>query len=114
VSGAAWASSSCLTTWAPRRGRGVDFDGWLTWECDSRSRAEHVAFEAIDTCIDQSVAHVTREVFKVILGSYTCRGVEPPEPGGLAHVRVGHLWESVVNSTKCMCNSSQSPTSIVK
>jgi hypothetical protein len=51
VSGAAWASSSCLTTWAPRRGRGVDFDGWLTWECDSRSRAEHVAFEAIDTCI---------------------------------------------------------------
>ena len=34
-----------------RRGRGVDFDGWLTWECDSWSRAEHVAFEAIDTCI---------------------------------------------------------------
>ena len=40
-----------LTTWAPRRGRGVDFDGWLTWECDGWSRAEHVAFEAIDTCI---------------------------------------------------------------
>jgi hypothetical protein len=40
-----------LTTWAPRRGRGVDFDGWLTWECDGWSRAEHVAFEAIDSCI---------------------------------------------------------------
>jgi len=23
----------------------------ITWECDSWSRAEHVAFEAIDTCI---------------------------------------------------------------
>jgi hypothetical protein len=34
-----------------RRGRGVDFDGWLTWECDGWSRAEHVAFEAIDSCI---------------------------------------------------------------
>ena len=29
----------------------VDFDDWLTWECDSWSRAEHVVFEAIDTCI---------------------------------------------------------------
>jgi len=36
---------------SPRRGRGVDFEGWLTWECDSWSRAEHVAFEAIDSCI---------------------------------------------------------------
>ena len=26
------------------------------------------------------------------LGSYTCRGVEPPEPGVLAQVRVAHLW----------------------
>ena len=26
-----------LTTWAPRRGRGVYFDGWLTWKCDSLS-----------------------------------------------------------------------------
>ena len=35
----------------PDEAGGVDFDGWLTWECDSWSRAEHVAFEAIDTCI---------------------------------------------------------------
>ena len=32
------------------------------------------------------------QVLKVNLGSYTCRGVEPPEPGGLAHVKVGLLW----------------------
>ena len=42
---------SVPATWAPQRGRGEDFDGCLTWECDSWSRAEHVAFEAIDTCI---------------------------------------------------------------
>jgi hypothetical protein len=36
---------------SPTSGRGVDFEGWLTWECDSWSRAEHVAFEAIDSCI---------------------------------------------------------------
>ena len=32
------------------------------------------------------------------LGSYTCRGVEPPEPGVLAQVRVAHLCAAGVSN----------------
>ena len=66
---------------------------WMTARQAGSRRAAPSTWRSRRSTRRHRVAHVRR--FKVILGTSRAEVsnlVEPPEPGGLAHFRVGRLW----------------------